>query len=120
MYFWIIIVVVCYVTLLRLLRKLRVGRYGEKYVFITGTDSGFGNLLAKQLDHMGFNVIAGCLTEKGETDLKKTCSSKLRTISLDVTKESSIANAVAEVNKCLPNGKGMFYICMFFIIANTI
>ena len=107
MYTWIVIIVVCYVTVKRLLRKLRVGRYGEKYVFITGTDSGFGNLLAQQLDRLGFNVIAGCLTEKGETHLNKTCSRKLRTISLDVTKESSIANAVVEVNKILPDGKGM-------------
>ena len=106
MYFWIIIVVVCYLTIQRLLCKLKVGRYGEKYVFITGTDSGFGNLLAKQLDHMGVNVIAGCLTEKGETELNKACSSKLRTISLDVTKETSIAKAVEEVSKILPKGKG--------------
>ena len=110
MYLWIVIIIVCYVSVKWLLRKLRVGRYDEKYVLITGSDTGFGNLLAKQLDRLGFNVIAGCLTEKGESDLKKTCSRQLTTITLDVTKESSIANALVEVNKILPDKTGMFFL----------
>ncbi|XP_042749315.1 17-beta-hydroxysteroid dehydrogenase type 6-like, partial [Lagopus leucura] len=34
----------------------------DKFVLITGCDSGFGNLLARQLDARGLQVLAGCLT----------------------------------------------------------
>ncbi|MEE6471630.1 hypothetical protein FKM82_009321 [Ascaphus truei] len=40
----------------------------DKYVLITGCDTGFGNLLAKQLDRRGLRVLAACLTEKGAED----------------------------------------------------
>uniref|UniRef100_A0A8C6Q6R0 Dehydrogenase/reductase (SDR family) member 9 n=1 Tax=Nothobranchius furzeri TaxID=105023 RepID=A0A8C6Q6R0_NOTFU len=68
----------------------RVPNEGDKYVFITGCDSGFGNNLAKHLDKLGFRVIAGCYTEKGEIELKKVSSERLTTIPLDVTKSESI------------------------------
>ena len=113
MYFWIALVVVIYVAVKWLLRQPRVGGYGEKYVFITGCDSGFGNSLAWKLDSLGFHVIAGCLTEKGETDLKKACSKKLKSISLDVTSDMSISNAVAEIKKILPSRKGIKIILQF-------
>ncbi|XP_073470650.1 17-beta-hydroxysteroid dehydrogenase type 6-like [Aquarana catesbeiana] len=51
----------------------------DKYVFITGCDSGFGNLLAKQLDKRGMKVLASCLTETGAENLKTETSSRLRT-----------------------------------------
>uniref|UniRef100_A0A8C4SG11 Dehydrogenase/reductase (SDR family) member 9 n=1 Tax=Erpetoichthys calabaricus TaxID=27687 RepID=A0A8C4SG11_ERPCA len=66
--------------------RKRVSGISNKYVFITGCDSGFGNLLAKHLDQLGFRVLAGCFTEKGEDELKKTTSEKLVTFHLDVTK----------------------------------
>ena len=37
----------------------------EKFIFITGCDSGFGNLLAKQLDLRGLKFLAACLSESG-------------------------------------------------------
>uniref|UniRef100_A0A8C4SD56 Dehydrogenase/reductase (SDR family) member 9 n=1 Tax=Erpetoichthys calabaricus TaxID=27687 RepID=A0A8C4SD56_ERPCA len=74
--------------------RKRVSGISNKYVFITGCDSGFGNLLAKHLDQLGFRVLAGCFTEKGEDELKKTTSEKLVTFHLDVTKSESIQRAI--------------------------
>uniref|UniRef100_A0A1A8KSW8 Dehydrogenase/reductase (SDR family) member 9 n=1 Tax=Nothobranchius kuhntae TaxID=321403 RepID=A0A1A8KSW8_NOTKU len=85
----------------------RVPNEGDKYVFITGCDSGFGNNLAKHLDKLGFRVIAGCYTEKGEIELKKVSSERLTTIPLDVTKSESIKKATAFI-KDLVGEKGLW------------
>lgn len=65
----------------------------SKYVLITGCDSGFGNLAAKQLDRRGLNVLAACLTTKGAEDLKKETSRRLQTVTLDVTDSQSVSLA---------------------------
>ncbi|KAM4797468.1 retinol dehydrogenase 7-like isoform 1-T2 [Rhinophrynus dorsalis] len=65
----------------------------DKYVLITGCDSGFGNQLAKQLDRYGMRVLATCLTEKGADELKTKTSSRLQTIILDVTDSHSVRSA---------------------------
>ncbi|XP_063300831.1 retinol dehydrogenase 7-like [Pelobates fuscus] len=65
----------------------------DKYVLITGCDTGFGNLLAKQLDRRGMIVLAACLTEKGAEDLKEEASSRLQTVILDVTDIQSVSSA---------------------------
>ncbi|XP_053327625.1 retinol dehydrogenase 5-like [Spea bombifrons] len=77
--------------------SLKIKDVREKYVFITGCDSGFGNLLAQRLHKRGFGVIAACLTEKGSQDLKACTSPALRTVILNVTNPRSIANAVEYV-----------------------
>ncbi|KAJ0062311.1 hypothetical protein NL108_007521 [Boleophthalmus pectinirostris] len=69
----------------------RVSDKSNKYVYITGCDTGFGNLLARHLDKMGFRVIAGCYSEKGEEDLKKSCSERLTAVHLDVVSKDSVA-----------------------------
>ncbi|XP_037534738.1 retinol dehydrogenase 5 [Nematolebias whitei] len=71
----------------------------EKYVFVTGCDTGFGNLLCKNLDRRGFRVLAGCLTEKGADDLRRVASSRLKTVLLDVTSQDSIQNAMEWTKK---------------------
>ena len=108
MYLLVAGIVSIYFVVVSLLRKLKLPNLSSKYVFITGCDSGFGNLLAKKLDEMGIYVFAGCLTDKAETELTKSCSRKLKTVHIDVTSGVSISNAVAEVEKHLPGGKGMF------------
>uniref|UniRef100_UPI00398E65CA dehydrogenase/reductase SDR family member 9-like n=1 Tax=Pristiophorus japonicus TaxID=55135 RepID=UPI00398E65CA len=77
--------------------KLKIEKLSDKYVFITGCDTGFGNLAAKVLDIDGFWVLAGCLTEEGAQDLKKKTSSRLKTIPLDITKSDSIKNATDQI-----------------------
>ncbi|XP_019945809.1 retinol dehydrogenase 1 [Paralichthys olivaceus] len=77
----------------------RVGGFSQKHVLITGCDSGFGNLLARQLDRKGFHVIAACLTEKGAADLAAAASSRLKTLLLDVTDSESIKRVVECVSR---------------------
>uniref|UniRef100_A0A8C3HJK4 Hydroxysteroid 17-beta dehydrogenase 6 n=1 Tax=Chrysemys picta bellii TaxID=8478 RepID=A0A8C3HJK4_CHRPI len=71
----------------------------EKYVLITGCDSGFGNLLAKPLDARGLRVLAACLTQQGAEQLRKATSQRLQTVILDVTRTDSIAAATAWVKE---------------------
>ena len=52
-----------------LIRLPKIGGFGEKHIFITGCDSGFGNATAKKLDEMGFKVFAACFTGKNGTAL---------------------------------------------------
>lgn len=97
MYLYLLGLVVFY-YLYRWVRELpRVPDKGSKYVYITGCDSGFGNLLARHLDKQGFRVIASCFTEKGEEDLKKSCSSNLITTHLDVRSKDSVAKVAAMI-----------------------
>ncbi|XP_060073990.1 retinol dehydrogenase 16-like [Ylistrum balloti] len=91
-----------------IIRSRKLGDLSGRYVFITGCDTGFGNMLAKRLDSLGMNVFAGCLTQKGQQDLDKATSKRLVTIALDVTSEESILKAYNEVRQKLPNGKGLW------------
>lgn len=85
----------------------RVPNKEEKYVYITGCDSGFGNLLARHLDQLGYRVIAGCYTEKGEDELKKKTSDRLTTTHLDVTDSESVSK-VAALIKTLVGENGLW------------
>ena len=91
-----------YVTYLPLISKPP----GSLHILVTGCDTGFGNVVAKRLDGMGCHVFAGCLTEAGETDLRKSCSDRLKTIQMDVAKSESIQKAFDFVTKHLPTGSG--------------
>uniref|UniRef100_A0A8C3QFE4 Retinol dehydrogenase 16 n=1 Tax=Cyanoderma ruficeps TaxID=181631 RepID=A0A8C3QFE4_9PASS len=71
----------------------------EKHVLITGCDSGFGNLLARQLDARGLRVLAACLTEAGAAQLRAATSNRLQTVLLDVTSSKSIADVAAWVRE---------------------
>ncbi|KAL2081431.1 hypothetical protein ACEWY4_023284 [Coilia grayii] len=99
------------VALLYLIRwfreRKRVPDPSLKYVYITGCDTGFGNLLAKHLDQLEFRVIAGCYTEKGEDELKKVTSYRLTTLRLDVSNADSISKAAASI-KARVGEKGLW------------
>uniref|UniRef100_A0A8C2SW06 Retinol dehydrogenase 16 n=1 Tax=Coturnix japonica TaxID=93934 RepID=A0A8C2SW06_COTJA len=81
------------------LERQTVGGLDEKFVLITGCDSGFGSLLARQLDARGLRVLAGCLSEAGAARLRAAASSRLQTVLLDVTSSDSIAAAAAWVRE---------------------
>ncbi|XP_049640024.1 retinol dehydrogenase 16-like [Suncus etruscus] len=99
MWLYLLVLAVLY-HLVHWYRKSQVvNQLQDKYVFITGCDSGFGNLLAKQLDLRGFRVLAACLTEKGAKMLQEQTSDKLDTVILDVTKSESIAAATQWVKE---------------------
>ncbi|XP_058285399.1 dehydrogenase/reductase SDR family member 9 [Hylobates moloch] len=70
--------------------KLKIEDITDKYIFITGCDSGFGNLAARTFDKKGFHVIAACLTESGSTALKAETSERLHTVLLDVTDPENV------------------------------
>ncbi|XP_055070555.2 retinol dehydrogenase 1 [Misgurnus anguillicaudatus] len=74
----------------------------EKHVLVTGCDSGFGHLAARQLDQRGFRVIAACLTEAGASRLHAAASPTLRTLLLNVTDSASIKSALERV--CIETG----------------
>ncbi|KAM9368148.1 retinol dehydrogenase 16-like [Phaethornis superciliosus] len=80
-----------------------VPRLSEKFVLITGCDSGFGNLLARQLDKRGVRVLAACLTQLGATRLQDVTSPRLQTVLMDVTSSESIAAANAWVKERVGN-----------------
>ena len=79
--------------------SIEIDKISEKYVFISGCDSGFGNLLSRKLDRKGFRVLAGCLTEKGADDLKRAAGPNLKTVLVDVTNTDSITKAMEWTKK---------------------
>ena len=101
-----LVIYILYKILDRLLRIPYVGKYEERYILVTGCDSGFGKELVKRLDRIGCHVFAGCLTEKGETDLMKTCTDRLIPVSMDVSKPESVQRAFEFVKSKIPEGKG--------------
>jgi len=90
---------------------LRVGNYSDRYIFITGCDSGFGHALAKRLDSLGCHVFAGCFTEKGETELKKLHCEWLQPVPLDVTSHDSIGRAFEVISSKLQSTGNGVYMC---------
>ncbi|XP_073432979.1 17-beta-hydroxysteroid dehydrogenase type 6-like isoform X2 [Dendrobates tinctorius] len=96
---WLLLLVVfCLIFLYRWHRQsLILENLSDKYVFITGCDTGFGNLLAKQLDKRGMKVLAACLTNEGAENLKKETSSRLQAIILDITDSKSVSAAAEKV-----------------------
>ncbi|KAM3657531.1 retinol dehydrogenase 16-like [Ammospiza maritima maritima] len=100
---WLCAVAAALLALLLLRRWHRerqtVPRLSEKHVLITGCDSGFGKLLARQLDRRGLRVLAACLTDSGAAQLRAGTSERLQTVLLDVTCSESIARVTAWVRE---------------------
>ncbi|KAK3107916.1 hypothetical protein FSP39_025079 [Pinctada imbricata] len=89
-------------------RDAKIRNTRNRYVLVTGCDSGLGNAIAKHLDRLGVNVFASCLTKEGEENLKATCSSRLVTLRLDVTNKESISKAFHFVKEHLPTEKDLW------------
>ena len=83
----------------RFAELFRIGRYSERFVLVTGCDTGFGNLLAKTLDEIGLNVFACCLTKSAAETLQATCSNRLVALEMDVTNGESIQRCLEVVKK---------------------
>ena len=90
MWLYLAVLVVLYYLLRWYRERQVVSHLQDKFVFITGCDSGFGNLLARQLDLRGLRVLAACLTEQGAEQLRKQTSDRLQTVILDVTKTENV------------------------------
>ncbi|XP_075055534.1 retinol dehydrogenase 7-like [Mixophyes fleayi] len=99
-----LLVVLALIFLYRWYRQSQIlENLSDKYVFITGCDSGFGNLLARQLDRRGMRVLAACLTETGAENLKKETSSRLQTVILEITDSESVSSAAKWVSTTVRN-----------------
>jgi 11-cis-retinol dehydrogenase len=103
---YFVFLIVTYKILDFLLRRPTVGEYADRYIVVTGCDSGFGQALARRLDRLGCHVFAGCLSEAGQVQLEYDGSSRLHTFELDVTNHNSILQALNFVKSKLPDGKG--------------
>ncbi|KAM4025127.1 dehydrogenase/reductase SDR family member 9 [Anomaloglossus baeobatrachus] len=68
---------------------LKINSIEDKYIMITGCDTGFGNFAARTLDKKGFRVLATCFTESGAAALKRE-TSRVKIILLDVTCEDNV------------------------------
>ena len=100
-------VYIVYKLIDRLLRLPTVGQYSDRYIVITGCDTGFGQAAARRLDKLGCHIFAGCLTEAGQVELSKTCSERLTPFQLDVANHESVVRALDFVKSRLPPRKGM-------------
>lgn len=65
----------------------------DKYILISGCDTGVGNLLAIRLDQQGFHVFAGVFLQENVGLLKNKLSSKATVFHLDITNQEHIDNA---------------------------
>ena len=103
------ILVVLTIILFRFYSNKQVKDLANKYVLITGCDSGFGHETAVRLHKMGVNVLATCLTKEGEQSLKSVTSESLRTFQLDVTNSQQIKDVFAQVKSIIPSRFGKKY-----------
>lgn len=112
MFIWVLaLLILCYFLWNH--KEQKITDITNKYVFITGCDSGFGNLAARTFDKKGFRVIAACLTESASTALKAEVSERLHTVVLDVTDPENVKRTaqwvkdlVGEKGKKLTVGAG--------------
>lgn len=74
-----------------------------KAILVTGCDRGIGHELAKKLDSMGYYVFAGCLFkgQHGEQALVAACSSRLKTLQMDVSNRDQVQLAAEQVQSML-------------------
>lgn len=119
MWFLVLLIAIVWVVGWFLRDRQTISRLSDKHVFITGCDTGFGNLLAKRLNRNGFHVLAGCLTQSGADDLQKACPMGVKTTLLDVTNCESIKKAVQWV-KAEVGSKGLYGLVNNAGIANPI
>ncbi|XP_069614626.1 retinol dehydrogenase 7-like [Ranitomeya imitator] len=106
---WLLLLALVGLTLLyRWYRQNRILKnLSDKYVFITGCDTGFGKLLAKKLDKRGMKVLAACLTDAGAENLKSETSSRVQTVVFDVTDGKGV-RAAADWVEQLVKGEGLW------------
>ena len=119
--FWILIgIFIAYKFLDWIIRIPLRTKYNDKQILITGCDTGFGNILAKRLAKKGCHVIAACLTEKGEDELKKACPNNLITVPMNVAKTDSIEKAYESIRASISVDRGLWAIVNNAGIAGTV
>lgn len=104
-----IIAIIAYITYAYVLAKPKEKVEGlqDKYVLITGCDSGFGRLLTEYLSKQNVHVFAACLTQDAVQELKQAYPS-VNAFTLDVTKAEQVQQAYQFVVQTLPKGVGLW------------
>ncbi|XP_031565934.1 retinol dehydrogenase 7-like [Actinia tenebrosa] len=107
---WLIpaVLLLVYIVVRKCLSFQKVKNISKKFVLITGCDKGFGRLAAIELDLLGFQIIATCLTTQGKDDLERVCSQRTKVFLLDVTKTKQIKEVYSEVNRFIPKDVGLW------------
>ncbi|XP_075392475.1 11-beta-hydroxysteroid dehydrogenase type 2 [Tenrec ecaudatus] len=97
-----------WIALSRLERPPRLP-VATRAVLITGCDTGFGKETAKQLDIMGFTVLATVLNleSPGALELRACCSPRLKLLQMDLTKPEDIGR-VLEFTKAHTSSSGLW------------
>ncbi|GMS93117.1 hypothetical protein PENTCL1PPCAC_15292, partial [Pristionchus entomophagus] len=89
---------------------LEIDNLNRRAVFITGCDTGFGNLLALKCARRGMPVFAGCLTDKGAESLRSSAvglCGKLETIIVDIGSTESVAAAAKHLEQATEQYGGL-------------
>uniref|UniRef100_A0A8C5R8W5 Dehydrogenase/reductase 9 n=1 Tax=Leptobrachium leishanense TaxID=445787 RepID=A0A8C5R8W5_9ANUR len=107
MFVYLLCCVVVVYILWRIWDGLRISSISDKYILITGCDTGFGNLAARTFDEKGFRVLATCYTEKGAAKLNEETSERLETMHLDVTVQENVKRVSAWV-KGIVGSRGLW------------
>jgi len=74
-----------------------------RVILISGCDSGFGHMLARDMAKEECTVLAGCLTQKAVDEWKQV--KNVVPFLLDITNEASLENASKVVEANCPDGK---------------
>uniref|UniRef100_A0A8C3UHA4 11-beta-hydroxysteroid dehydrogenase type 2 n=1 Tax=Catharus ustulatus TaxID=91951 RepID=A0A8C3UHA4_CATUS len=69
------------------------------FPFLSGCDSGFGQATARHLDILGFQVFASVLDlqSPGAQELRRSCSSRLTLLQMDLTKTEDIQRVLQHI-----------------------
>lgn len=82
------------------------------FPFLSGCDSGFGQATARHLDIMGFQVFASVLDlqSPGAQELRRSCSSRLTLLQMDLTKTEDIQRVLQHIQAHTNStGRGHFW-----------
>ncbi|XP_078617286.1 17-beta-hydroxysteroid dehydrogenase type 6-like [Branchiostoma floridae x Branchiostoma japonicum] len=86
----VILIIISYKIYKWVKGRPRIPNTSDKFVLVTGCDSGFGREDALRLDGLGFRVFAACLTEKGEEEIRQSCSERVVTLRMNVADHESV------------------------------
>ena len=105
----IIIAIIAYIAYGYILAKPKEKVEGlqDKYVLITGCDSGFGRLLTENLSKQNVHVFAACLTQDAVQELNQTFPN-VHAFILDITKAEQVQQAYQFVIQTLPKDVGLW------------
>jgi len=103
------LLIIVYKVLDRLVRLPRIGGYSQRYVLVTGAGTGFGYEAVRHLDKLGCHVFAGVFVQSDIDTIRATCSSRVDTVMIDISKQESVQRAFEYVKSKIPNDIGKVF-----------